>query len=383
MALIASSGQWIERVRIILAAQGSKAPLPSRDCAMGGIDQVDHKALRHLIDDALELDIDLGMILAQLHIRATADELRRNAGIAVADYLRLQRVLNTAIRRALHERVGRKALTPDEDEVLFYYLLGSENLAAALARIKFFSRMVGERVGNGVIHLSTDLPQLAKLYVRVGLDPDLQQRFAAHFFWEQLKLIEALAWLIGQPIELARVEVPSVECAEVAQFSQRLRCPVSYGASGYGFYFARSLLQKKVVREVAELKSFLQFFGAVFVSEEYFDRPSLKLRVERILETQSLDNGGMPSAAELANVLNMSEATMRRRLRESGASFSEIKRGCRIRLGKKLLTLPNHDVSDIAEQLGFKDVNAFRRAFRQSAGETPEGFRKSAAAGDA
>jgi AraC-like DNA-binding protein len=51
-----------------------------------------------------------------------------------------------------------------------------------------------------------------------------------------------------------------------------------------------------------------------------------------------------------------------------------------MRIGKKLLVQPNYDVADIAQQLGYQDVNAFRRAFRQHSGQTPEGFRKAAAA---
>jgi AraC-like DNA-binding protein len=243
--------------------------------------------------------------------------------------------------------------------------------------MKFFTSMIGERIGDGSIHLSIEPQQLAKLYVRIGISAALQQNFAAFFLWEQLKLFEVLAWLIGQPIELKKVELPFAACAEVDQFIGRLRCPVQYGATGYGFYFAKALLEKPVVRTLPELKSFLKIFGAVFVSEEQFNRPPLSQRIERILEKQALDHGSMPSASELANALNMSEATMRRHLQEGGNSFSEIKSACRLRLGKKLLAAPNRDVEDIAQQLGYQDVNAFRRAFRQLSGQTPEGFRKS------
>ena len=343
------------------------------------IEQVDREALRQQIDNAIVLNIDLTALLKQLGIPATIKELRGPLTISFANYLLLQRVLSDAIRNAIHDQVGKHALTAEDNEVLFHYMIGADDLVGALARMKYFTAMLGERLGNGSMHLGIEPQGLAKLYLRIGIDKDIQQRFAAFFLWEHLKLLEVLAWLIGQPIVLAKMDLPFAACPDVDQFIGRLRCPVNYGASGYGLYFSKELLHKPVVRSLAELKSFLNMFGAVFVSEEHLNRPPLSQRIERILEKQALDHGSMPSASELANALNMSEATMRRRLQEGGSSFSEIKGACRLRLGKKLLAMEDRKVAAIAEQLGFQDVNAFRRAFRQLSGQTPEGYRKAVA----
>jgi AraC-like DNA-binding protein len=347
---------------------------------MLGIDHVDREVLRKLIDKASSLDIDLEALLRELNVPCSLQNLRGEARISFADYQQLQRGLSMAIRQAVYERVGKRAPAAEETEVMLHYMLGADDLGGALVRMKFFAMMIGERIGDGAIRLSIEPPQLAKLYLRVGMPEELQQTFASHFLWEQLKVIEILAWLIGQPIDLVKAELPFAADSSVDHLVARLRCPVSYGASGYGLYFRKALLQKPVVRSLAELKSFLGMFGALFVSEEHFDRPPLKQRIERILEKQALENRGMPSASELSSALNMSEATMRRHLQEGGCSFSEIKRECQMRLGKKLLVQPNYDVADIAQQLGYQDVNAFRRAFRQNSGQTPEGFRKAGVA---
>lgn len=347
---------------------------------MLSIDHVDREVLRKLIDKANSLDIDLDKLLRELNVTCTMRDLRGEARISFADYQQLQRGLSMAIRLAVHERVGKRAQTTEETEVMFHYMLGADDLAGALARMKFFTTMIGDRIGDGAIRLSIEPPQLAKLYLRVGMPDELHQAFASHFLWEQLKVIDVLSWLIGQPIDLVKTELPFASDPAVDHLVTRLACPVTYGATGYGFYFRKALLQKPVVRSLAELKSFLGMFGALFVSEEHFDRPPLKQRIERILEKQALENRGMPSASELSSALNMSEATMRRHLQEDGSSFSEIKRTCQMRIGKKLLVQPNYDVADIAQQLGYQDVNAFRRAFRQHSGQTPEGFRKAAAA---
>lgn len=345
---------------------------------MLGIDHVDREVLRKLTDKARSLDIDLAALLRDLNVSCSVRELEGEARISFADYQQLQRGLSMAIRLAVHERVGKRAQTVEETEVMFHYMIGADDLAGALARMKFFTTMIGDRIGDGAMRLSIEPPQLARLYLRVGIAAEMHQAFASHFLWEQLKVIEVLAWLIGQPIDLVRAELPFAPDPSVDHLVAHMRCPVSYGATGYGFYFRRALLDKPVVRSLPELKSFLSMFGALFVSDEHLDRPPLKQRIERILEKQALENRGMPSAGELASALNMSEATMRRHLHEDGSSFSAIKRDCQMRIGMKLLAQPSYNVADIAQQLGYQDVNAFRRAFRQHAGHTPEGYRRAA-----
>jgi AraC-like DNA-binding protein len=342
------------------------------------IDQIDRQALRSLVDNADELAIDIAALLRQLGIVRSLKDVR-SQNVTFDEYLRLQRALTGAIRTALHGLMGQRAFRQEEYEVSLHYMLGADDLAGALARMKFFASMFPERFGNGAIHLSIDQPSVAKLYIRFGIDAELQQRFAGHFLREELKLFEMLSWLIGESIELISAELPFTACAELEPYLGRLRCPVHYGSRGFGFFFSRALLHKPIVRSMDELRSFLRIYEAVFVDSGH-ERLPLDQRIERVLEKQALEGSGMPSATQLASALNMSAATLRRHLQGSGRSFSEIKRACQIRLGKKLLALPSRNLYDIAQQLGYQDVNAFRRAFRQSAGQTPECFRKSCSA---
>jgi AraC-like DNA-binding protein len=100
-------------------------------------------------------------------------------------------------------------------------------------------------------------------------------------------------------------------------------------------------------------------------------------RVERILEKQCREIGGMPSAAELAATLNISVATLRRRLGENGSSYSQIKHDCQLRLGKEFLARPYKKLLEVAQRLGYRDANAFRRVFKKATGQTPVDYHKS------
>lgn len=341
------------------------------------IEQIDKEALQTLIGNAQALSIDVPAILRKIRINQAPDQILAGNGIDFEQYLQLQKALSVAIRVTIHRRVGQRALTPEEYEVAAHYMLGADDLGAALQRMRTFCSMQAERLGNGAFRLSIERAQIAKLYVRAAVDLELQQRFASHFVLDIHKLIEMLSWMIGEPIPLLHLEVPLVEAGEAEHQLNRFRCPISYGHSGFGLSFSSALLGKRIVRSLAELKDFLKIYQAVLLTDDQHDSPGFDARIERILEKQCLEVGGMPSASQLAGALNISEATLRRRLRDTGRSFSEIKQSCQLRLGKKLLSVSYNSLYEVAHRLGYQDVNAFRRAFKQATGHTPVGFRDS------
>lgn len=335
------------------------------------IDQVDRNALQQLVDNAIAWDIDVAAICRRAGVDYT-----RLEHISFERYLALQNALNAAARHAVHSAVGQRAFSQEEYEINFHYMLGADDLGEALVRMKKFAAMLAERLGNGAIHLSTDRGQIASLYIRPGVDAETVQRFAAYFTQDNCKLIEMMAWMIGTPIPLIQLEVPFAATPALERQLQRFGCPVEHGHSGFRFFFPATLLRKPIVRSLQELKSFLKILPAVFVSGDH-DTLALDQRIERILEKQCLEVGGMPSASQLASALNMSEATLRRRLRDTGRSFSEIKQGCQLRLSKKLLSMSYRSLHEVANLLGYQDVNAFRRAFKQATGHTPMSYRDS------
>jgi len=340
-------------------------------------DQIDKEALHTLIHNARALAVDVDAILRKTRVNRSLNEILAGQSVDFEQYLQLQRKLSDAIRQAIHRHVGQRALTPEEYEVATHYMLGADDLGGAIGRMRKFCAMVAERFGNGAFQLSIERAQVARLYIRVAVGMELQQRFASHFVLDIHKLLELLSWLIGEPIPLKQLEVPFSEAHNAERQLRRFHCPVSYGHDGFGLYFSSALLGKRLVRSIGELKDFLRIYQAILLTDDQHDSPGFDQRIERILEKQCLEVGGMPSATQLAGVLNISEATLRRRLRDTGRSFSEIKHSCQLRLGKKLLAVSNNTLYDVAQRLGYQDVNAFRRAFKQATGHTPVGYRDS------
>lgn len=78
----------------------------------------------------------------------------------------------------------------------------------------------------------------------------------------------------------------------------------------------------------------------------------------------------------IAAALGMSRRTLRRRLEDEGQKFSRLLAGCRMEIAKRLLLVPGMQIHDVSERLGYSEVSAFERAFRQQLGTTPSQFRK-------
>jgi AraC-like DNA-binding protein len=101
---------------------------------------------------------------------------------------------------------------------------------------------------------------------------------------------------------------------------------------------------------------------------------STKDRVAALLGAQL--RLGKVQMAGVAKALDMSEATLRRRLNQEGSSFSELLEEVRFELAKRYLRDPTLEVADVAQLLGFRDLASFGETFtRWSRGQAPEAYR--------
>lgn len=88
---------------------------------------------------------------------------------------------------------------------------------------------------------------------------------------------------------------------------------------------------------------------------------------------------GIPSVDELAEQLGMSGRSLRRQLRLEGQSYKDLVHRFRVDLAREYLGHSHLTAKETAYLLGFKDTNAFRRAFKLWTGQTIHEFRENAA----
>lgn len=85
---------------------------------------------------------------------------------------------------------------------------------------------------------------------------------------------------------------------------------------------------------------------------------------------------GNATAQRAAQKLQMSERTLRRRLKEEGTTFDALLDELRRALTHHYLDYPNMSLEEIGLMVGYSEAGAFRRAFRRWYGMSPASYRR-------
>ncbi len=177
--------------------------------------------------------------------------------------------------------------------------------------------------------------------------------------------------LLGRELARAEIELAYYPEVEGEVYDRYLRVPVSFGQS------ANRLIGPQNIMEAP-----LQAAG-VATAPAYLKQCELLLRqmesaggyesgVRRLLLSS---RGRFPAAPDVARSLNLSERTLRRRLRDEGTSYQGIVNDVRNHLAKQYLIDTELSVADIGTLVGFEDLSNFRHAFQKWNGVSPSRFR--------
>jgi len=86
--------------------------------------------------------------------------------------------------------------------------------------------------------------------------------------------------------------------------------------------------------------------------------------------------GNFPALTEVAEMLNLSERSLRRYLTEEGSNYKEILDGTRYALAKEYLTETDLPLKEITYLLGFSEPGNFTHSFKRWSGRSPSEFRQ-------
>jgi AraC-like DNA-binding protein len=198
------------------------------------------------------------------------------------------------------------------------------------------------------------------------------QRAFAHELLLML-LYGVSCWLVGRRIPILRTEFSYAEPAYSAEYRLMYSADLRFDRPNTLIAFEASYLDLPVVQNERSLKDFLRT-APESILLKYKNGSSLNARVRRRLR-QCLP-GEVPDFERLAEEMNMTAATMRRRLHEEGESYQSIKDQLRRDLAISYLSHSSRSVMDIALELGFSERSAFHRAFRKWTGASPGEFRR-------
>ena len=81
---------------------------------------------------------------------------------------------------------------------------------------------------------------------------------------------------------------------------------------------------------------------------------------------------GNPTVESIAESLQLSSRTLRRRLADEGLKLQDVKNEARAQRATFYLTQTQMPLSQVALEVGFSEMSAFSRAFRLWTGQTPQ-----------
>jgi len=154
----------------------------------------------------------------------------------------------------------------------------------------------------------------------------------------------------------------------------------------YGLYlkgeFSFDAEESQIVFPMAALKTPLSSANPVIETiycqqcdvllQQLDEQEPVSARVQQLFLNR---RGSFPDINQVAKQLNMSESTLRRRLREEGSGFQKLLDKVRLHLAHEYLKATALPVAEVGRLLGFDDVANFRHAFSRWSGMAPSQFR--------
>ncbi|MDA5284808.1 AraC family transcriptional regulator [Streptomyces sp. Isolate_45] len=290
------------------------------------------------------------------------------ARITPAQFARLFRAL---YRITQDEFLGLSAVPsrPGTFAMMCHASLGCRDLGAAVERGAAF---YGLFPGGPELELHVDA-EGGEARFAVGNDFDRdEERFLTECvlaIWHRLA-----SWLIGRriPLSSATFNYPAPPHAD--EYALLFDCPVRFGARRTEAVFGAHWLTAPLVRDEAALDAMLRRAPFDLLSRPAYGT-TVAEQVRRTLTRRLRTSPRLPELGEVAARLAMSPATLRRRLRQEGTSFQQLKDHVRRDAAIAGLAESGEPIAELAARLGFSEDTAFHRAFRRWTGTTPGAYR--------
>jgi len=240
----------------------------------------------------------------------------------------------------------------------------AETLEKALYDIlKFFNFILDDLQGE----LIRD-QQKAYLVIRDREQPKRMFTYATF-----LILVHGLmCWLVDQRIGLNKISVRCTQPQDIQDYLVRFGEDIQFNAGINQIEFDAHYLDIKIKKDKKALYDFLEQTPQNLLVR-FKNENALSLLIRRHL--LKLHPAQWPELKDVAQHLNISEATVQRRLKHEGVSYQQIKNEIRCDIAVERLSKTNDSIQDISGDLSFQDPSAFHRAFKKWTGVSPGAYR--------
>jgi AraC-like DNA-binding protein len=259
-------------------------------------------------------------------------------------------------------------MTRTEVELMCRCCLTAASMADAITIIESFTRMLHPRAGEARLSRRADK-------IRFTLDSLRSERSTASSLVDIAGLFafkQLFQWLTGGRAVVTLVGIGSMRRSDVLPFLRLFNAPILAQGDITFLEYPATALKEPIVARPGEFDDFFKPFPcAIFEIDT-----ELEQQVSALITASVNQALPIPTQIQVARTLAIPLSTFRRRLSQQGRSFREIRDHCLMESAQALLLQPNIHINQIAQRLGFKDSDTFRRAFKRWTATAPTTWRE-------
>lgn len=189
-----------------------------------------------------------------------------------------------------------------------------------------------------------------------------------------LSVIHRLScWIIGQSLSLKSVNFSHSRPQNAKDYNLLFKAPILFDQPRNSLRFSSKQLELPNRQSEQNLEEFLTLPSLALMSLPDYEN-SLVDKIRMMIQQNVADH--FPEFDAIAEKLQLTSATLRRRLRTEGTSYQNIKDDIRRDTAIYLLSSGTKSIEQVAEDVGFTEPTSFYRAFKRWTGVTPRDYIK-------
>lgn len=320
------------------------------------------------------------VIAAAERLGVESPQLLAAAGIAADELVRerwpidhITRLWRAAERCTGDSGFGLKAGTlvgPASLNVVSFLLQSSATLREALAQLQKYQRLISD--GGRFQMLAGENASWVVYHPRQG-----ELAFSPHQIEAVLAAVVSFArWVAGTPVQPRKVQCSHAQLGPLPGYRQIFGCPIEFEQAFNGLLLDNTLLDQPLPQADAQLTQLHELHATTQLAAlcDETTAPYLRTWLKAHL------GPNLPTRAQAARALNLSERTLARRLHAQGCHYEGLLDEVRRDAALHAVAHTPRPLAEIAHSLGFAEVSTFYRAFRRWTGLPPARWRKQQAA---
>ncbi|WP_165787099.1 AraC family transcriptional regulator [Pseudohalioglobus lutimaris] len=263
-------------------------------------------------------------------------------------------------------RLG-EPFVPQRYGLFGYALLSAETFRHALVIAENFGRLTFSLFsfkfgieGQSAWFALCDPPLLEEDLIAVYMDRDLA---AARVDFSAI---------LGEPFRVESLQLPHQGRGNAQAYRQYFGCEVEFGAPDARFCFDSGVLEKRLPQSDPDSSRHLQQQCQMLIAKltaqgSFIDEVRMMILARP---------GYFPDIDYIAQRMEMSTRTLRRKLKNEGSNFRDLLEEIRYGLAREYLADTQLPMEEISSLLGYSEAGNFSHAFRRWSGISPTAWRQ-------